>query len=180
MDEALVWEEVAPQVQHALDAICGALLAHTPIICGHQVIMTTWTWSVWSCNRSIGITLSLLFAGTLTGLAILLHQFLSSIITIHPPNELPNGCYVSAGNNHLAIIIVLIMLYNGVTFAFMLAKCSTVLKFRRGHRAIFKRSLVNIVFINGTFYYAILFSLSIANVVVMKTLPPVMGDLLTA
>ncbi|KAH8119853.1 hypothetical protein DFH11DRAFT_1739165, partial [Phellopilus nigrolimitatus] len=129
-----------------------------------EIILLLRTWAVWERSRSIGIGLSIWTAALWISNMVCLGIFLKSVKFSPLPFGL-SGCLVVSGNTILSINWILLMIFEAGILGLMVVKA--VQKYRIQRSTIIYKA----VYRDGSIFYVYLFVFSLANVIVILTLP---------
>ncbi|TEB31489.1 hypothetical protein FA13DRAFT_1663305, partial [Coprinellus micaceus] len=138
-----------------------------------EMIMSMRTWAVWKRDKKLGIALAILWpicwisGFTITGIWLQTVRFDPS------PMAQFQGCFLTDASQLLFVAWLTLLLYDTVNF--VLICIPAYHSFRLGGGSHF----VKAVYTDGIVYYAYLFALSAANIVVVVTMPRDLQTLLS-
>ncbi|KAH8119839.1 hypothetical protein DFH11DRAFT_1556813 [Phellopilus nigrolimitatus] len=129
-----------------------------------EIILLLRTWAVWERGRNVGIGLSIWTAALWIPNMVCMGIFLKSLKFAPLPLGLP-GCLVVSGSTVLSINWILLMIFEAGILGLMVIKA--VQKYRIQRSTIIYKA----VYRDGSIFYVYLFAFSLANVIVILTLP---------
>ncbi|KAH7913289.1 hypothetical protein BJ138DRAFT_1146324 [Hygrophoropsis aurantiaca] len=136
-----------------------------------SVVLLLRTWAVWGRNMKIGVFLLVVFVLACTPLYYTLVTYLRSVVyDTHPPAGAPE-CVVLSSNRPTMTFWCIMMALEGLVLVL------TLVKIRKDYRN--ETGLSRFILKDGVIYYAVLFTLSLLNVLIIATSPELM-DLIMA
>ncbi|EJC98748.1 uncharacterized protein FOMMEDRAFT_170954 [Fomitiporia mediterranea MF3/22] len=147
-------------------------------ICAAELILVLRTWAIWGQTKKITITLLIWIFVNLTSDLVIVVLYFSSV-TFTPLPEGLSGCLISTGNSLLVGTWILLMIFEAGILALMVLKGVQMYRgsVDKQHR---KTELYKAVFRNGAIFYVYIFTLSVANVIVISRLPRDLSTLLAS
>ncbi|KAL5531035.1 hypothetical protein ACEPAG_3911 [Sanghuangporus baumii] len=136
--------------------LCGILLA--------EIILVLRAWAIWERRRIVGLLLLIWTVAIWLPEIIFMAKFLSTLKFSPLPDGIA-GCLVVGGSSILTVNWTLLMVFEAGVLCLMLVVGFRTYKIH-GNSAMFKA-----VYGDGSLFYFYLFALSVANVVVIQTLP---------
>jgi len=131
-----------------------------------ELILTLRTWAVWNRDWRLSIGLPIFFALYLGVNIPFILKFLKSLKFMALPTPAMLGCVAIKGSHIVSICWTLLLVYEGGIFFLMLIK--GIRTYKNGGDS----DLFRVVYRDGVLYYLYLFAFSIANVIVVATVPP--------
>ncbi|KIK92092.1 hypothetical protein PAXRUDRAFT_595836 [Paxillus rubicundulus Ve08.2h10] len=137
-----------------------------------QVIFGLRAYAMWNRNKAVLVTYCCVAVGYVAAIVCILQSFLPSVTYGPPPLPIISGCYKTGGSSVDFATYVVIMLADAVT---------TTLTVYRAYRHFrhTPNALVQTMTRDGVLYCVSVFSMSIANVLIMLLVPPQYADIIT-
>ncbi|KAF9255053.1 hypothetical protein L218DRAFT_379338 [Marasmius fiardii PR-910] len=139
-----------------------------------EIILLLRVWAIWKRSFPVAIGLVTFLLACWVPCSIFLGKFLNAMEFAILPFPNFRGCFISGGNHILYVCWVLVMVYDAGTLVMILIP--GVDAYRRQGRSEF----VKAVYRDGVIYYALIFLVSLINVLVVLVLPEDFVHLLTS
>jgi len=135
-----------------------------------EVIFSFRAYAMWNRNRTVLVILCCTAIASLLALTFILFSFLPSVTFGEPPLPIISGCYKTGASSVLFASFVVIMVAEAVTTALTLYRAYW--HFRHAPNTLQHMTR------EGVFYFVSMFSMSVANVLVIFLLPIQYSELL--
>ncbi|KAH8111212.1 hypothetical protein DFH11DRAFT_1616026 [Phellopilus nigrolimitatus] len=129
-----------------------------------EAILVLRTWAVWERSRAIGIGLAIWFI-VIWGTNLAITDMFMNTMKVSPLPAGFSGCEVTAGSPIIVVDWILLVVFDSGLLVLMVIKSIQRYNFH-GHSLLFKT-----VYRDGTVFYIYLLGLTVANIIVMMTLP---------
>ncbi|KAF8835815.1 hypothetical protein BDN67DRAFT_974891 [Paxillus ammoniavirescens] len=137
-----------------------------------QVIFGLRAYAMWNRDKAVLVIYCCVAVAYVAAIVCILHSFLPSVTYGQPPLPIISGCYKTGGSSVNFATYVVIMVADAVT---------TILTVYRAYRHFrhTPNALVQNITRDGVLYCVSVFSMSIANVLIMLLVPPQYTDIIT-